>query len=89
MNVLKKPMTIEEIKQNKDENNYVEGVLPVSLSNIIDNDLEGFLDIISEDLVGSPTLMDVNYSVVGHQDEWTVLIKVSGDASQILDEEEE
>lgn len=89
MNVLKKPMTIEEIKQNKDENNYVEGIIPVSLSNIIDNDLEGFLDIISEDLVGRPTLMDVNYSVVGHQDEWTVLIKVSGDASQILDEEEE
>ena len=36
------PMTLAEIKE-KSADNYVQEVVPVSLSDLIDNDLEGFL----------------------------------------------
>lgn len=89
MHILTEPMTIEEIKKNRSEDNYVEGIVPISLDQVIHNDFETFLDIISNKLVGSILLMDVNYSVVGHQDEYTILLNVSGDASQIIDDEGE
>jgi len=35
------------------ENNLVDGVIAVHIANIIDNDLKGFLDLISQKLIGS------------------------------------
>ncbi|WCK57417.1 hypothetical protein PP175_25455 (plasmid) [Aneurinibacillus sp. Ricciae_BoGa-3] len=83
MKVLSKPLTIQEI-QEQAVDNYIEGVVAVALSEIIERDFEGFLDLVSEALVGSSLLMNVNYSVVGNQDEYTVLINVSGDVSSIV-----
>lgn len=48
------------------ENNLVDGVIAVHLANIIDNDLEGFLDLISKKMIGTLLLMVVQYRVVGH-----------------------
>lgn len=84
MNVLKNPLTIDEIKQYKDKDNYVQGIIPISLHTIIDANLDQFLDNLSESLVNSTALMDVQYAIVGHQDSTTVLISVSGDTSEIL-----
>ena len=89
MEYLKQPLTIKEMKKRMDEDCYVEGIVSIELSTIIDNDFEGFLDIISELLVGHPTLMNVNYSVVGHLEDDTILLKVSGDVSDILGYEDE
>ena len=73
-----------------DEDNYVEGYVQLHISDMIDNDYEVFLDILSEALVGSNLLMDVNYDVVGMADEPNTLIfKVRGDVSNILDHEDE
>ena len=47
---------------NKD--NIIEGVVKVHLSNLIDNDLENFLDLISVGLTGSDLLMDINYDIL-------------------------
>lgn len=79
----------EEVIASRDENNYVEGYIEVHVSTLVDNDLESFLDIISEELVGSDLLMDVNYSVVGLEDNDMLILKVSGDVSSIIDEEED
>ena len=53
------------------------------LSEIINLDLEGFLDRISED-AGFPLLMDQSYQVEGHEGD-TLLIRVRGDVSLDLD----
>lgn len=89
MKILNKPLTIEEIKEKVDRNNYIEGVVPVSLVSIIANDHVGLLNIIHDNLVGSTqTLVDINYSIVGHLDEYTILFLVSGDVSLIIDDEQ-
>ena len=79
----------EEIIASRDENNYVEGYVQVHVSTLIDNDLEGFLDIISEELIGSDLLMDINYEVVGVEEGNELIIKVTGDVSGVLETEEE
>ena len=71
--------------QNKNENGYIEGKVMVHLSDIIDNDLEGFLDLLSEKLIGSPLLMDINYDVVDSTAEVCIIIKVRGDVPEILE----
>ncbi len=78
----------DEILAARDENNYVEGFIQIHVSDLIDNDYETFLDIISENLVGSDLLMDVNYEVValaGKEYPNELILKVSGDASTILE----
>ena len=79
----------EDVIAARDENNYVEGFISIHISTMIDNDLEGFLDIISEELVGSNLLMDINYDVVGLEDDNMIILKVRGDASEICSDDEE
>ncbi len=62
--VLTQPLTIEEIKAQKDENNYVTGNIIISLGDAIDNDLEGFLDFTIE-LTDNECLIDINYEEIG------------------------
>lgn len=57
-------------------------VVEVDLSEIIDTDLEGFLDILSERATGSPLLMDISYKVIGCEND-TLKIEVDGDPSEI------
>ena len=75
----------EEIIASRDENNYVEGYIQIHISDLIHNDHEGFLSVISEELVGSDLLMDVNYNAVGIADTNELILKVTGDVSLILD----
>lgn len=79
---------VEEVIASRDKDNYVEGYVMVHISDLIDNNLEGFLDIISEKLVGSDLLMDINYEIVGYRESNTLILKVSGDVSNIIDKEE-
>jgi len=88
LKIFRSPMTIEEIKSIRDENNYVEGIVIVDLDDIIGYDLESFLDIISDKLIGSVCLMDTNYTVFGTEGE-SILIRVKGDASNAIEEDEE
>lgn len=88
MEVLMQPFSTEEIMVKKDENNYIEGVIRIDLSDAIDNDSEGFLDLISEKLVNSSLLMDINYEIVGSMHS-SLLLQVSGDVSCLITEDEE
>lgn len=88
--VLQKPLTIEEIKERvkKEDSTYVEVVVEVSLSQLIDNDLDGFLDLMGEKSVGSVLLQDIQYKLVaGHED--VAYIQVIGDVSGIIDFEDD
>ncbi|MDR2982922.1 MAG: hypothetical protein LBV12_11830 [Puniceicoccales bacterium] len=78
--VLQKAYTKEEIEKMADEVGYIEGVVKVSLDNLIDNDLEGFLDTLSLSLIDSVCLMDINYKLVGCCENGTGLILARGQA---------
>lgn len=56
-------------------------LIRVDLNDIITLDLEGFLDLIADDLIaedaGHPCLMDISYSVEGHEGN-TLQIRVTG-----------
>ena len=90
-NVLTEHLTIEQMQElsKNDPNGYIEGVISFDLKDAIDNDFEGFLDIISEALTGTDILMDLNYSVVGAGPDGSIHLKVSGDPSSILGEEDD
>lgn len=55
----------------------------VDLCEVIDNDLEGFLDILSERATGGPLLMDISYRVVAVEQDSTLVIEVDGDDSEV------
>ena len=80
-----KTMTIDDINKQKDEKNYIEGNIIVSLDDILDINIEDFMDILSTKLTGSPLLMDIGYQIIGTQNN-NLIIHVTGDASSILDE---
>lgn len=82
------PLTKEAVCRYKDDNNYIRGIVKVELSDMIENDLDGFLDLISEKLTGSPLLMDIGYEPVSVSEEGLYLL-VSGDVSEICDEEQD
>lgn len=68
-----------------DENNYVEIQIVVDLSELIDNDLEQFLDLIAERATGSVCLQDVNYGIVSYEGSDTLLMRVTGDISDMIE----
>lgn len=88
--VLEKPLSIMEMLDRCDadlyvEGLYVEGDVVIDLSELIDHDLEGILDIMAERLTGSPLLMDVNYSLVDILDKNSAIMRVRGDITNILE----
>ena len=84
--VLNEPYSKDEIKRNADENGYVEGVIKISLADLIEADFENFLDYISDKLINNVCLMDIHYEIVGAGSDDVVLLRVSG---QVNIEEED
>lgn len=82
---LSRPLTVAEARERADKNGDIVGVVAVDLSDLIDNNLESFLDVIGEALVENGELLTATtYSVAAHNGN-TLLLEVSGDASQIFD----
>lgn len=50
--VMEQPYTAAEILKNLDDDGQISGVVGISLDDIIENDMEGFDDILTERLVG-------------------------------------
>lgn len=72
------PMTIAEIKA-KSANNFVEEVIPVALNEIIENDIEDFLDVLEYKLLGTQGgLTGTGYTIVGNGLDNVIHLKVSG-----------
>lgn len=85
--ILEKPLTIEEIKAQKDENNYISGNIIITLGDAIGHELDDFLDFLAEELTGNETLMDIRYEEIGFVS-GGIILKVSGDVSMILGDDE-
>lgn len=73
-NVLEKPFESEESKDNK---LFIEGVVRMSLDDIISSNSETFLDNISEQLIGESGLINISYKAVG-ADNGDILILAGG-----------
>lgn len=93
LSTLEKPYTEEEIRKLRDKDGYIEGCVAVPLSDIINSDFEEFLDLLALKLVDNVLLMDINYTAVGISDtdagDANIIIKVSGDTSELFDDDEE
>lgn len=82
-----KPLTIEELRTNANENNYVEADVIIGFDNILEMEYEEFFNTLSEAVTGSPCLMDISYEVVGIAEKDNLIIRVRGDVSEILETE--
>jgi len=80
--VLREPLSEEEIKKAHEKDGTVEGVVRVDVSEVIDGDLESFLDLLSRRLVDSELLSDIQYEVVDVEDD-VLLIRVSGETAML------
>jgi hypothetical protein len=66
------------------QGDLISGVVPIDLSDIIDLDFEEFLDEVSALLTGTDLLSDIEYHIVGHEED-TLWLKVEGNACHIVD----
>lgn len=82
--VLDAPLSEQEMEQ-KHDNGYLEAVVKVDLYELMQWDIEGSLDMLSESLTGYESLMGITSEVVGVASNGDILIKVQGDVSSILD----
>lgn len=83
--VLYEPLSPFEIAMRRDEDNWVEGYIALDLGDVIDGDLEGHIDQVSEKLVGSSLLMDVNFEPVRIEN-GEIIGKASGDISMVVED---
>lgn len=67
--------------------NRLRCVVEVAMFDIVNADLEGLLDILSEKAVGNSLLMDIGYQIVGRSAGGECLIEVTGDPSEAFSEE--
>lgn len=82
---LQKPLSLEEIRAIADEDNYIEGIVAIEDSDMINNDFITFLDILSEKLCNNSYLLDIQYEMIGClPEEHLILYAVSGDASDLM-----
>lgn len=84
--ILHEPLSAYEIGARADEDGFVSGLATMSFSDLIDNDLEAHCDKVGEDLVGSPLLMQPVATPVRVQPDGTMVVKLEGDASAIIDD---
>ena len=75
--VLDKPLSLAAIKRQFKKDGKVEGIVRIGLSEM-HCDFEGFLDLLSEKLIGSDLLQETDYLLVGASD-GEALIEVWGD----------
>jgi len=88
-NYLKEPLTLEQMRELSDKDGYIEAVVVTSFTDLIEGDRDSLLDNLSMRLTNSPMLMNMDYSIVGYLDEENLLMKVSGDVSEIVEKDEE
>lgn len=77
----------EMLEQSKANDGIVKGKVVVDLYEVIDNDIESFLDLISERLTGDTLLMDVHFEILSGEKN-SLILMVSGHTGEMnLDEE--
>lgn len=57
----------------------------LELGDIIENNLEGFLDLISTIATGSPLMQDISWRIVDTKGLNTLILEITGDVSAVVD----
>ena len=83
---MKPVLTREEIVAQFESTGEVKGKVSVSPNDMIEGDLESFLDLLSIRLIGDELLCDTRYRAVGVED-GDVVFEVTGDPSMSLDDD--
>lgn len=83
--ILETPLTAYEIGARGGSDGWVEGLATFDMADLIDNDVDGHGDQIGTKLVGSELLMDVSARPVSVTAEGSIVCKLSGDASAIIE----
>lgn len=78
-------MQPEEIIANRDDSNFVEGYVEMNLFDMVGVDDDDILNEISTKLVGSDLLFDIVYEVVAVGEKNNLILKVTGDASYVIE----
>lgn len=86
---LTEPYSAEELKTAINEECEITDIVRVDLHDIFDTDFEGFLDIISEELVGNELLNEPSYHLIGSDNESNLYFEVTGTVEILEDEPEE
>ncbi len=60
----------------------VQRTIAVDIDEIIENDLEGFLDLIAERAFGTDCAQEINYKITGSPTEYTVQLAVSANVPE-------
>ena len=77
------PMTEDEMKKViLSGNPYIKENVYIEMDDLIHNDYEELLDLMSTKVTGTELLMDINYRIVGLHDEYTMVVEVTGDISE-------
>lgn len=82
-------MTAKKLAQKCDDDRYITANILVDISELINNDFEGVLDILSERVTGTLLLMDINYTVIDTLPDDMLVMQVSGDVSNIIEEDDD
>lgn len=83
--VLSKSLTRAEVIRGMDDDGYIEGVVKISLASLVDSNFENFLELISEKLIGSVCLSNIDYKIIGCWSSDEVLLLVSGHSDEYAD----
>lgn len=89
MNIRTTPYTEKEMKDMiKVGHVYVKENILIELNDLINNDFEQFLDIVSMKVTGTELLSEIGYNVFGLMDKHTLIMEVTGNISECVDTEE-
>lgn len=72
------PLPKDEIVRQLEGEGIIKGNVAVNLDDIIELDIEGFNDIVAEELIGSHVLQEISFKPVDVDDYYAIIFEVSG-----------
>jgi hypothetical protein len=76
---------IDEIIAASNRNGFITGEVVIPLIDIVHLDLDSFYDRLAELLVDDIRLCEIDFDVIGTADNDCIVLRVSGDASAMID----
>ena len=84
MDYIEEPLNYEDIRTTMDSNCYVTANISIHLFDILYNDVNEFLECLSNTLTGTPLLEDIKYKIIGVKENNILIVEVTGDVSSVL-----
>ena len=78
-------LDLNALKAGANENGIITGEVVVYLTDLVECDHEGLLDIISEQLTGTFILTDISYNAVRVNEVGQIVLNAEGNISDVVD----